>query len=407
MNLRIHPLLSALRRNPTGAILVILQAAMTLAVLVNAAGIVGQRIEQLERPVGINTRETFGIDVSSLSKRLDVARAENEDLAWLRGLPGVAAATSNVGIPLTGYGENDTMFWREPAHRGQFTNTNILLGGAQLLSTLEVPLVAGRNFRPDEIQPFASGKNTSLPAEIIVTQALAHVLFPDGGALGKTLYGPGNDPLTIIGIARNFVGDRNQFQHHLYYTALLPISPANSGFYALLVRTQPGRRRAVMREARRHIGTAHRYAVINEITTLSHAKRQFEANNRNMALFLTAVTVLMLAVCGLGIFGLTTFNVGSRTRQIGARRALGARKRDIVAQFMTENALILTAATLLGSLLALALGEWLTAHYAMRRLEAAYLLVGIVTLWVIGQLAAWQPARRAANVPPSLATRTI
>jgi putative ABC transport system permease protein len=115
----------------------------------------------------------------------------------------------------------------------------------------------------------------------------------------------------------------------------------------------------------------------------------------------------MLIVCCLGIFGLATFNVGSRTRQIGTRRAVGARRGDIVAHFLLENALILMIGALLGSVLALAVGGWLTRRYGLPRLDLMYLLAGVGVLGLIGQLAAWQPARRAAAVPPSVATRTV
>lgn len=162
-----------------------------------------------------------------------------------------------------------------------------------------------------------------------------------------------------------------------------------------------------MREAQQHIGASHPDGVIADTKTLAAAKDGFEANNRNVAIFLAVVTALMLIVCCLGIFGLATFNVGSRTRQIGTRRAVGARKRDIVVHFLMENALVLTAGALLGSALALAIGNWLTMRCSLPRLDPAYLIGGVLALWIIGQLAAWQPARRAASVPPSVATRTV
>jgi putative ABC transport system permease protein len=193
----------------------------------------------------------------------------------------------------------------------------------------------------------------------------------------------------------------------VYHEAILPLTPGQSGFYALLVRTQPGRRDAILREAQQHIGASHPDGVIADTKTLAAAKDGFEANSRNVAIFLTVVTTLMLIVCCLGIFGLATFNVGSRTRQIGTRRAVGARGRDIVVHFLVESALVLTAGALLGSVLALAIGDWLTMHYGLPRLDPAYLIGGVVVLWIIGQLAAWQPARRAAVVPPSVATRTV
>jgi putative ABC transport system permease protein len=404
MNLNIRPLLSALSRNPMGATLAALQVAITLAVLVNATWIVGQRLHQMEQPTGLDTQDTFAIEVSTLSNRFDVARAQSEDLAYLRGLSGVASATASIGIPLTGYGSQNASLWSEAGQRGTPAHTNVLDADDQTLSTLGVSLVAGRSFRSTEIQPFGSGKP---PSEIIVTQALAHALFPRGSALGRTVYDSGANPFTIVGIARDFMGVVCECGEPLYHTALLPETAGAGGFYAYLVRTRPGRLESVLHEARQHIGVAHRDAVINTTMTLRDAKEGFDTDDRNMSIFLTGVTALMLAVCSFGIFGLTTFNVGSRTRQIGTRRAVGARRRDITDHFLVENALILAAGTLLGSGLALGIGVWLTAHYGLPRLDLGYLLSGVAVLWVIGQLAAWQPARRAALVEPSVATRTV
>jgi putative ABC transport system permease protein len=99
--------------------------------------------------------------------------------------------------------------------------------------------------------------------------------------------------------------------------------------------------------------------------------------------------------------------VSSRTKQIGTMRAVGARKRDVVAYFLTENAIILSAGILLGCLLALGVGSWLSNAYDLPRLDPTYLALGVVILAAIGQLAAWHPARRAAAVAPSVATQTI
>ena len=409
MSTNIRPLLSSVRRSPTGAILVALQVAITLAVLVNAAWLVSQRIAQIERPTGIDTRDTFAIMLGAVSSKFDVARAESEDLTYLRSLPGVVAAAVDDGVPLTGMGSWNSQYWRQPGQRGTAVWANEQQGNSEdLLRTLGVPLIAGRNFRAGEIQPLSTGKEPPPPAEIILTQALAHTLFPRGNALGGTIYDADGNPLTVIGITRNFMGAVGTAANiPVYNTDLLPSMPGQLGFYALLVRTQPGRRDEILNAAQQHIGASHRYGVIGKTITLATARGGFEANDRNVAILLTTVTALTLVVCCLGIFGLATFNVGSRTRQIGTRRAVGARRRDIVIQFLVENALILTAGALLGSILALGIGDWLTTHYSLPRLDPAYLLGGILLLWVVGQIAAWQPARRAAAVPPSVATRTV
>jgi putative ABC transport system permease protein len=403
MQLNLRPLLAALSRNPTGALLVVAQIAITLAVLCNAASLVAHAIARINRPAGLDVRDTFVISVSPFANDFNIASAERADLAYLRALQEVAAATVTNGRPLTHDGTFETL-GRRPDSAGPQTEASLLPVDAQGLAALGVPLAAGRNFRADEIIPYSASGSPRDPSQIIVTEALAHALFPTGEALGATVY-DGDTPLTIIGISRDFMGP--QGGQPAYYVFLEPQMSGSPGYYELLVRARPGRRDSTLAAAKRHLAAAHPDAAVELTQTLAEAQRNFNAGNRSMAIFLCAVTAVMLAVCCLGLFGLAAFNVSSRTKQIGVRRAVGARRRDIVAHFVAESALILGAGAAIGSLLALAVGQWLSDHYGEPRLDLAYVFAGILTLWIIGQLAAWEPARRAAAVPPSVATRTV
>ena len=80
---------------------------------------------------------------------------------------------------------------------------------------------------------------------------------------------------------------------------------------------------------------------------------------------------------------------------------------DIVKQFMLENWLITTAGTVLGIVLTAAVAYWLEVSFELPRLDWRYLPVGIVSLWVLSTLAVLEPARRAASVPPAVATRSV
>ena len=146
---------------------------------------------------------------------------------------------------------------------------------------------------------------------------------------------------------------------------------------------------------------------INYVRTLELYKDRTYLGDRNMAIFLASVTALLLAITSLGIFGLATFNVSTRTKQIGTRRAVGARRGDIIRYFLVENWLITTAGVGGGCIMALAVGYWLSSEYQLPRIDLYYLLAGAVVLWGIGLLAAWQPARRAAKISPALAARTV
>jgi len=196
--------------------------------------------------------------------------------------------------------------------------------------------------------------------------------------------------------------DLDWLGHRVFFAPQLPFM---FGF-EYLVRTKPGQREAVMRIASEHLTNSNPDRVIGEVRSVETYARLSYQTDRTTALFLALVTGLLLAVATLGIFGLATFNVSTRTKQIGTRRAVGARRRDIVQYFMVENGLITTAGIVVGCALALAVGYWLSVQYHLPRLDLYFLVGGVLGLWLIGQLAAWQPARRAATVSPSVATRT-
>jgi putative ABC transport system permease protein len=136
-------------------------------------------------------------------------------------------------------------------------------------------------------------------------------------------------------------------------------------------------------------------------------KKRLYLSDHNMEIFLISVTLLVLTTTSFGIFGLSTFNVSARTKQIGTRRALGARRIDILQYFLVESALVTTAGIVLGCLLALGAGYWLSLEYKLPRLNLYDLVGGVLALWGIGLLAVWLPARSASSVPPSVATRTL
>jgi len=241
---------------------------------------------------------------------------------------------------------------------------------------------------------------------VIVTQAAAQALFPRENALGKTIYDALGDSATIVGIIDNMVGSGYWGYQAVDYVAIIPQLPRIYGF-AYLVRTEPDRRDAVMRTVEEHMAQLDPNRVIKAVHSVEFYKKLLYLSDRNMEVFLITVTVLLLAIACLGIFALATFNVSTRTKQIGTRRAVGARRADIVRYFMVENGLITTAGIVIGCALALAVGYWLSLQYQLPRLDLYYLVAGVLVLWAIGQLAAWQPARRAAAVSPAVATRTV
>jgi putative ABC transport system permease protein len=126
-----------------------------------------------------------------------------------------------------------------------------------------------------------------------------------------------------------------------------------------------------------------------------------------MAIILSIVISLLIGLTALVVIGLSSFHVTQRTKQIGTRRALGAKRRDIIKQFMLENWIITTVGAAFGAILTVGVAYWLETSFSLPRLNWTYLPIGIATLWVLSTLAVIEPARRAASVPPAVATRSV
>jgi putative ABC transport system permease protein len=406
MSLDIRPVVSSLLRNRTGAVLVAFQIAIALAVLVNAVFIVHQRIEKMNRPTLIDDQNLFAVALGEFTERFNYDASIHEDLDYLRSLPGVVSASVSNSVPL-GISGSGTTVWTQPDNKGNRAQLNFFSMDEHGLQTLGVRLIAGRAFRANEILPPITAQNiTGFVPQIIVTKVVGEKLFPHENALGKTVYNIHGQPATIIGIIDNMIGTGWSGYEAVDQVSIMPQLPRLYGF-EYLVRTEPGRRDAIMRTAEEHLSTSNPNRVIKFMRSVEFFKKILYQDDRNMEVFLITVTALLLAVASLGIFGLATFNVSARTKQIGTRRAIGARRSDIVRYFMVENGLITTAGIVVGCALALTIGYWLSLQYQLPRLDLYYLVGGVLTLWLIGQLAAWQPARKASAVSPSVATRTV
>ena len=119
----------------------------------------------------------------------------------------------------------------------------------------------------------------------------------------------------------------------------------------------------------------------------------------------SGVAMAQSSVTAFGIVGQASFWVTQRTRQIGTRHALGARKRDILRYFQTENALITLFGIAAGSALALGVNALLVQYLGFDKLPEYWLPIGGVVVLVLGQLAVLGPALKASRIAPAIATR--
>jgi putative ABC transport system permease protein len=406
MNVPFRPILSALLRNRAGALLVALQVAITLAVLVNAVYIVKQRVDMIDRPTGIDVDNIFTVGVTGFTKQFNYNAMLDEDIQWLRSLPGVIAVTAINAAPLSGSGSSDIVKLTPDAKMGRENLVNYFHVNEQGDQALGIKVIAGRWFKREEIQPPQPTLFTAYSGPLVITKQYADRIFPKGDALGKVVYGSTSQPMTIIGIVDHMLGSWPATVEQPSDIMFMPLQPTGPST-RYLVRTQPGMRDQLMRKVEAELGPRNEMRAVDHVRSLAMIAARTYGSDRNMAIYLVVVTVLLLAVTSLGIFALATFNVSTRTKQVGTRRAVGARRRDVVAHFLVENWLITTGGVLLGCVLALAAGHLISLNYSLPRVDLYYIVGGVLVMWVIGVAAAWHPSRRAARISPALATRTV
>ena len=400
----LRPIASALWRNRTGAMLVAFQIAIGLAVLVNAVYIVKQRVEKIGRPTGMDTANMIWVSSSGFAKDFDHDATWREDLATIRAIPGVKAASLISNIPLSGSGSSSGYEPKPGQDTTESVPANTYLVDEHAVEALGITLSSGRAFHASEILPPIETFDSAPQA--IVTKAFAKALFPDDpNPVGKSFYDGLGKPIAIVGIIEHMHGawvGWDKLDHVLLYPRI-----DNGPGSIYLVRTEPGRRDEVMREIEAKLGDSNPDRLLRWVRTMDSFIERSYLEDRNMAIFLVSVTSALLAITALGIFGLATFNVSTRIRQIGTRRAVGARRMDIVRHFLVENWMVTTAGIVAGCGAALGIGYWISVKYELPRLDLYYLVGGVAAIWLIGLAAALQPARRASAISPAVASRTV
>ena len=391
------------RRSRLRAAFVIGQVTLSLVLLVGATLFLRSLANARSIDPGFETRHVLDLRIDVSLLQYDQARGEQfyaQLLERVQQLPGVRAATYAVIVPLEGSNMESTLWikgrtepTRERRDRAYFNNV-----GAAYFTTLGIPIVRGREL--------TSADRDGAPLAIVVNEAMARRFWPQEDALGKevSMSGPNGPWMRIVGIARdtkyNTLGEEPPA---FFYGSLLQHYRAERVLHARIEGEPAAPKRAIEVAAR----DLDPQLPPSEARPIEQDMSVALLPARAGAIMLGIFGVLALALAVVGIYGVASYAVAQRTREIGIRSALGAQQRDLIGMVVTESMRLVIAGTVLGVVLGLALWRLVTSLlYDVSPADPVTFAASSVVLLLVALLATWIPARRAARVDPMIALRS-
>jgi len=404
--MELGPIWRALMRNKTSYVLIALQIAVTMAIMVNAINIIQERSTQMARPTGVDEANIFYLSSNIFDPEADFEAQIAADLDALRNFPGVVDAVMCNSVPLSGGGWSSGIRL-QPDPELDSTGAGIYFADEHGINTFDLNLIAGRNFAENEVY-WHDDQSDDWPPLAITTKALVEEMWPDEpyeSALGKTFYIHQTKPVQIIGITERMQAAWGGWSG-VERTMLVPQRRATSNV-RYVIRTESGYRDEVMPQVEEMLASMTDNRIIRGVDTMESTRQRSYLLDSSMVRILTFVVIVLTAITGLGIVGLASFSVARRTKQIGTRRALGATRLAILRYFMLENFLISTVGVVGGAIIAVAINMWMVNAFGLQRVAWYLIPAAMGTLWLVGQIAVYGPARRATMVSPALATRSV
>jgi putative ABC transport system permease protein len=412
--MNIGPIIRAMQHNRTRVVLIVLEIAMTLAIVTNCVNVILYQRAKMNQQSGFDDDNIVRLNIRPFAPEFkDDAFIDNtidQDVRTIQSVPGVKAAANTHFQLWEGGGSSTQVF--ALGQNGEPIVTQVYYGTRDLTQTLGSTIVEGRPFQNGD---HGVGHQPDPAKNVIITKSLADMLFPGGHAAGKTIQQgkpdhPFEEPLTVVGVIRDFYnpfGTPNNPAPESDRSIFIParVGGYNSGM-AYLIRTEPGAMKSVMEQVEKRL-TANNPGRVFEFMTTAEKKSRWFSGGKIVVTTMTCIIITLVGITALGLLGLTSLSVAERTKQIGTRRALGATRANILAHFVIENWLLTTAGLILGIAGAYALNFLLVSHVSDVKMQWQLIAGGMILLWINCFLSTIPPAMRAMAVPPSIATRSV
>lgn len=379
--------------------LLLVQLAMTLALLLNSVLLAQQTHQQLHQPTGLDLDDIIQVNLKPTSPSLRVYPAlENlfeRQMEAVRNINGVIAVAYANQSPLQQGGNNGNIYVD-----GKQDLTNIAMVPMFYVSP-DFFKVLGTNLLDGELPTHSVSLDDAGNPPLVITKRLANKLFNAHNAVGQE-----TNRGAVTAVVADFYGQRSA--DDVMYNSVYVAKPYSVDWgYSLLVRTMPGSAETVRAQLAEILRNVEPNIEIFSVQTLFERHQLLYRNEYGLAMLLALLSALMLLVTMVSSYSSTHFHALKRQQEIGIKRALGASKTTILLELLSENWLCTAIGALLGTGFAFLLNQTLAKVISIPALYALLPLLASLALLLCVTVATWYPAVIATRISPATATKTL
>jgi putative ABC transport system permease protein len=388
---------STANRGQTRSALVIAEVGLSLVLLVGAGLLVKSFARLMDVNPGFDPDRllTFNLGLPSSADPAHQLAFYQQVVQGLQALPGVQAVGAVSRLPLAG-GNSSRSFSVSGNERDH--NADIRVSTPDYFRTMGIPLLKGRTFSETDIES---------PLKLaVVNEALARTVFPGQDPIGKQLtkFGPDSLTLQIIGVVGNVrhVGLDTYPRSEIYQ--LLGQAQWPSMFVA--IRSATSDAASVTSAAQSVVWSVNKDVPLANVRTMQEVVANSVQRRRFSMLLLTIFAAVAMLLAAVGLYGVMSYSVAQRTKEIGIRMALGARRPDVLALVVKQGMALVLLGIAAGTLLSLGMARLISGMLFGITATDPLTFVGVAALLgTVAFLANYLPARRAASVDPNVALR--
>lgn len=396
---------SGARQNRIRSVLVVSEVSLAVVLLIGATLLTRSFIQLLDTNPGFDASNVLKMEVALPTVAPSRYTNEFEQVAFFSQLidrvgnvPGVEAAAGVVSVPLSGAWESTDLMveGRAPEEASTRPEADYNTITPDYFKVLRMPMLKGR--------PFTARDVKDAPRVAIINDVLAQNLWPNQEVIGKRLrIGFETDSREIVGVVSS--SKQTDLISELRPTMYLPHAQFSNGTLTLLVRTK-GDALALTPIIREHVRLQDSNIPVSRIGTMEQVLSTSVGQQRFTMLLMGLFAALALVLALVGIYAVMSYLVTQRTREIGIRLALGARRSDVLQLVLKTGMTLTLAGVAIGLAAAWALTRFMSSLLFGVTATDAMTFAGVPLLLIfVALVACYIPARRATKVDPLVALR--